>query len=91
MSTYTSTYRDRNGNEKSLDLKTSNRYLRETWEIPTNVTVIGGKTGTTTAAGSCLVLLSKSSDGTPYISIIMKDSSGDQLYTDMNRLLGAVK
>lgn len=91
MSTYTSTYRDRNGNEKSLDLKTSNRYLRETWEIPTNVTVIGGKTGTTTAAGSCLVLLSKSSDGTPYISVIMKDSSGDQLYTDMNRLLGAVK
>lgn len=91
MSSYTSTYRDRNGNEKTLDFKNSNRYLRGTWEIPTNVTVIGGKTGTTTAAGSCLILLSKGSDGTPYISVIMKDSSGDQLYTDMNRLLGIIK
>ena len=91
MSTYTTTYRDRNGNEKALDLKNSNRYLRGTWEMPANVTIIGGKTGTTTAAGSCLMLLSKSSDGTPYISIIMKDSSGDQLYEDMTQLLGIIK
>ena len=91
MSTYTTTYRDRNGGEKTLDLKNSNRYLRGTWELPDNVTVIGGKTGTTNAAGSCLVLLSKGSDGTPYISIILKASSGDQLYTDMNRLLNTIK
>ena len=76
MSTYTTTYRDRNGGEKTLDLKNSNRYLRGTWELPDNVTVIGGKTGTTNAAGSCLVLLSKGSDGTPYISVILKASSG---------------
>lgn len=91
MSTYTTTYHDRSGNDKSVDIKNSNRYLRGTWEMPENVTVIGGKTGTTTAAGSCLILLSKSSDGTPYISIIMKDSSGDQLYTDMTELLGIIK
>ncbi len=91
MAAYTTTYRDRNGNEKALDLKTSNRYLRGTWEMPPNVTVIGGKTGTTTAAGSCLVLLAKGSDGTPYVSVIMKDSSGDQLYTDMTNLLGLIK
>ncbi len=91
MATYTSSYHDRNGNEKALDIKNSNRYLRGTWEMPANVTVIGGKTGTTTAAGSCLILLAKSSDGTPYISVIMKDSSGDQLYTDMTDLLGIIK
>lgn len=91
MPSYTSTYRDRNGNEKSLDIKTSNRYLRGSYEMPTNVTVIGGKTGTTIAAGSCLILLSRSSDGTPYISVIMKDSSGDQLYEDMSKLLGVIK
>lgn len=91
MSTYTTSYRDRNGNEKALDLKNSNRYLRGSYEMPSNVTIIGGKTGTTTAAGSCLVLLSRSSDGTPYISIIMKDSSGDQLYADMTKLLGIIK
>ena len=91
MPSYTSTYRDRNGNEKTLDIKTSNRYLRGSYEMPTNVTVIGGKTGTTIAAGSCLILLSRSSDGTPYISVIMKDSSGDQLYEDMSKLLGVIK
>ncbi len=91
MSTYTTTYHDRNGGEKALDIKNSNRYLRGTWEMPANITVIGGKTGTTTAAGSCLILLSKSSDGTSYISVIMKDSSGDQLYTDMTELLGTIK
>ena len=91
MSAYTSTYRDRNGNEKSLDIKTSNRYLRGSYEMPTNVTIIGGKTGTTNAAGSCLILLSRSSDGTPYISVILKDSSGDQLYADMTNLLSVIK
>lgn len=91
MPAYTSTYKDRNGNDKALDIKTSNRYLRGNYEMPSNVTIIGGKTGTTTAAGSCLVLLSRSSDGTPYISIIMKDSSGDQLYADMTELLSVIK
>lgn len=91
MPAYTSTYRDRNGNEKALDIKTSNRYLRGSYEMPTNVTIIGGKTGTTIAAGSCLILLSRSSDGTPYISVIMKDSSGDQLYEDMSKLLSVIK
>ncbi len=91
MATYTTSYHDRNGAEKTLDIKNSNRYLRGTWEMPANVTVIGGKTGTTTAAGSCLILLAKGSDGTSYISVILKDSSGDQLYTDMTDLLGIIK
>jgi len=59
--------------------------------MPTNVTVIGGKTGTTIAAGSCLILLARSSDGTPYISVILKDSSGDQLYADMTDLLSVIQ
>ena len=91
MTSYTTTYMDRNGNEKSLEVNSSNRYLKGTWEMPPNVTVIGGKTGTTNAAGHCLILLSRSSDGTPYISVIMKDTSGDDLYTDMTKLLGLVK
>lgn len=91
MTSYSTVYTDRNGNEKSLEVNSSNRYLKGTWEMPPNVTVIGGKTGTTNAAGHCLILLSRSSDGTPYISIIMKDTSGDDLYTDMTKLLGLVK
>ena len=91
MTSYNTVYTDRNGAEIALEVTNTNRYMKGTWEIPSNVTVIGGKTGTTNAAGHCLMLLSKSSDGTPYISIIMKDTSGDNLYTDMNNLLGIIK
>lgn len=91
MTSYSTVYTDRNGAEKSLEVNNSNRYLKGTQEMPSGVTVIGGKTGTTNAAGHCLILLSRSSDGTPYISVIMKDTSGDDLYADMTKLLGLVK
>ena len=88
---YNTVYTDKDGNEKSLEVNTTNLYLRGTYEMPANINVIGGKTGTTNAAGHCLMLLSKSSDGTPYISIIMKDTSGYNLYKDMTDLLGLIK
>ena len=88
---YSTVYTDKDGNEKSLEVNTTNLYLRGTYEIPSNINVIGGKTGTTNAAGHCLMLYSRSSDGTPYISIIMKESSGENLYTDMANLLGMIK
>ena len=91
MPSYSTVYTDRNGAEKSLEVNNTNMYLKGAYEMPTNVTVIGGKTGTTNAAGHCLLLLSKGSDGTSYISIIMKDTSGDNLYADMTKLLGIIK
>ena len=91
MNSYSTIYTDASGNEKTLEVNTTNLYLKGTYEMPSNVTVIGGKTGTTNAAGHCLMLLSTSSDGTPYISIIMKDTSGENLYTDMTNLLRTVK
>ena len=88
---YSTVYTDAGGIEKELEVNTTNMYFRGTYAMPPNVTVIGGKTGTTNAAGHCLLLLSKSSDGTYYISIIMKDTSGDNLYSDMTELLGVIK
>lgn len=91
MPVYNTVYKNRNGEDVSVEFNNSNRYLKGTQEIPANVTVIGGKTGTTNAAGHCLILYSKGSDGTPYVSIIMKDTSGDDLYADMSKLLGVIK
>ena len=51
------------------------------------LTVIGGKTGTTEAAGSCLVLYSENQDKKPYISIVLKGNSKKELYTLMTELL----
>ena len=65
----------------------TNGYLKGTFSMPENVTVIGGKTGTTEAAGSCLVLYSKNSSGKPYISVVLKGNSKRELYTLMTELL----
>lgn len=88
---YSTVYMDANGAEKSVEMENSNLYLRGVYDMPSNVTVVGGKTGTTNAAGHCLVLLSRSSSGTPYISVILKDDSREKLYEDMTDLLEIAK
>ncbi len=91
MSSYSTVYTAADGSEKPLEIENSNLFLRGTYEPPANVTVVGGKTGTTNAAGHCLILLSRSSSGTPYISVILKDESREGLYGDMGELLGIIK
>jgi len=91
MSSYSTVYMDANGSEKSVEVENTNLYLKGVYDMPANVTVVGGKTGTTNAAGHCLILLSRSSSGTPYISVILKDDSREKLYTDMTHLLGIAK
>lgn len=90
MSSYTTTYYDKNGNPKNLDIKTTNRYFRGDYETPENVTIIGGKTGTTDAAGHCLILLSRDVNSNLYISIIMCADSRDNLYGKMTDLLSEI-
>ena len=59
-------------------------------KAPEQVTVIGGKTGTTSAAGSCLILLARDTAGSPYISVILKATARDVLYEQMTRLLNVI-
>lgn len=91
MTSYSTVYMAADGTEKSLEMETTNLFLRGTYETPANVTVVGGKTGTTNAAGHCLLLLSRGSNGAPYISVILKDESREGLYEDMGNLLGIIK
>ncbi len=90
MSSYTTTYTASNGNSKELSVKSTNLYLQGERQAPEKVTVLGGKTGTTNAAGHCLALLSKDTAGKPYISIIMRSDSRDGLYEQMTDLLGEI-
>ena len=57
---------------------------------PEEVTVFGGKTGTTDEAGACLSLLSKDPYGNPYFSIIMNAETKEDLYNYMNELLSII-
>lgn len=90
MTSYQTTYYDKDGKAVPLSFKTTNRYLQGTFNPPENVTIIGGKTGTTNAAGHCLLLLSKDANGAPYISVILRSSSSDVLYAEMSDLLDEI-
>lgn len=87
---YNSVYHDKNGKEKEFSLSTTNAYLKGEAFAPDNVTVIGGKTGTTNAAGSCLILYSRDQSGNPYISVILQSSDRTELYREMTDLLGEI-
>ena len=87
---YSGIYHDRAGEPKELSFKNSNWFLNGNHEAPDGVMVIGGKTGTTSAAGNCLVLLSKDSSGNPYISVILKSSKREYLYDEMYDLINLV-
>lgn len=87
MTSYDTVYTDKNGREKTLSVKNTNQYLAGNVAAPDRVTVIGGKTGTTSAAGNCLILLARDTSGNPYIAVILKSAERGILYTEMNALL----
>lgn len=91
MTSYQTTYYDKDGQEKNLDFQNTNLYLRGDFQAPGNITVIGGKTGTTNAAGHCLIILSRDTNSAPYISVILRSESRDSLYEGMSDLLEEIQ
>lgn len=90
MTNYSTVYHDKKGREKEISFQTTNRYLRGEYKAPDQVTILGGKTGTTNAAGHCLMLLSKDNSGDLYISIILQSTKRDNLYSEMTDLLDEI-
>ena len=90
QNSYIADYKDKDKNDKQLSFNSTNLYLREEKEAPEGISVIGGKTGVTYKAGNCLILLSKNSETSQYISIILKANDIDSLYTDMSQLLSLI-
>lgn len=90
MDSYSTVYTDKNGASKEISVKSTNYFIQGTTKAPDGITVLGGKTGTTNAAGHCLILLSRDASGNPYISVIMRADSRDELYEQMTDLLGEI-
>ena len=88
--TYTTQYTDSNGKQKEVTFNTTNAYLKGKQKAPDGVYVLGGKTGTTAAAGSCLILLSKDAEYHPYISVILKAADHSVLYEKMTELIANI-
>lgn len=90
MSSYSTVYYDKDGEAKELSVKNTNRYFSGDYKAPDTVTVIGGKTGTTNAAGHCLLLLTRDTNGDLYISVILRSSAKEILYGEMTDLLDEI-
>lgn len=87
QASYKATYQNADGKKKTLTFQTTDRYLISRASAPKGITVIGGKTGTTAAAGSCLILYSQNKQKEDFISVVLKAEGAESLYLQMNKLL----
>ncbi|MGN0431059.1 MAG: D-alanyl-D-alanine carboxypeptidase family protein [Lachnospiraceae bacterium] len=90
MTSYSTVYYNGEGEAKELNIKTTNQYFKGNFTPPDNITVVGGKTGTTNAAGHCLILLTRDTAGAPYIAVILRATALDVLYPEMTDLLSEI-
>lgn len=90
MQSYETVYYDSRGQEKEVSIHTTNQFLRGNYTAPNNMTVVGGKTGTTDMSGHCLILLAKDTSGNPYIGIILRASSRDLINQEMVQMLSEI-
>ena len=86
---YNTTYTKSDGTEKEAEVTNTNAFVRERGNIspPEGIRVIGGKTGSTYAAGECLVMLFENEDGDPYIAVCMHAADTQTLYRKMRALM----
>ncbi len=84
---YTTQYSDAAGNLKDFSSDSTNLFFKGTYETPSDIMVLGGKTGTTNAAGSCLMIYAKDSNNHYYISVVMNAPDRETVYKDTVSLL----
>lgn len=84
---YDAIYTDANGKNVEETYKNTCGYLTGAYTAPENITIVGGKTGTTGDAGHCLVLLSQNQNNERIISIVYKADGKSNLYLLMNEIL----
>ena len=87
---YETVYYDSKLKEKKVNITTTNLFLRGNYSAPDNITVVGGKTGTTSMSGHCLMILAKDTYANPYIGIILRASSRDLVNQEMIQMLSEI-
>ena len=87
---YNAEYIDANGNSKTATWGVGNYYMNGQRETPEGLTAFGGKTGTTNAAGYCLIMGTRTDDEREFASVIMKSDSRNALYDDMTEIISKI-
>ena len=84
---FTAEYYDAEGLAHSRTWKNTNKYINGDRELLEGLEVVAGKTGTTLAAGNCLVLGTADSNGDTFISVVLKAQTRPICYDNMDFLL----
>lgn len=84
---YETTVISANGQPRVVNCHAMHYYATGKAAVPEGVILIGGKTGTTKAAGNCLILYSYDQSGNPYITVTLGAQDKDTLYVKMSELL----
>ena len=79
------------GSTRTVTWPQSNQFISGGREVPNGITLIGGKTGNTFDAGSCILLYGHNSEYVPFITIMMGATSRRNLYDNMTFLLRAIE
>ncbi len=88
-SSHTASITEADGTVREEIWEPTNYYSAGITAAPEGVRVLGGKTGTTDEAGSCLILYNEDMENHPYISVVMGASEKDILYQNMTQMLQA--
>ena len=87
---YTANYHNKNSEPVSKTWKGSNWFMTGERETPDGLKVFGGKTGTTKAAGYCLIMASRDDSDKEYISVVLKADSRPHLYDNMTNIISRI-
>ena len=88
---YDAVIKQTDGSTRMVTWPQSNQFISGGREVPEGITLIGGKTGNTFDAGSCILLYGHDSEYTPFITIMMGATSRRNLYDNMTFLLRAIE
>lgn len=83
---YVMKYKNFAGAEIVVTMATTNQYLAGIYKVPNGYSVLGGKTGTTDEAGSCILMSFKSSEGREYTAGVLKASDSLNLYAQLGTI-----
>lgn len=83
---YDVSYTNANSEAVNKTITTTNKFLTGGYASPSTAVIIGGKTGSTQAAGKCLILYANNSAGNPYICVVMGAGDENSLYSIMTEL-----
>ncbi len=87
---YTADYTDGSGSPVSTTWEGGNWYMVGQRQTPDGLTVFSGKTGTTSAAGFCLIMASRDQKEKEYISVVLKAPSRPGLYDNMTNIISKI-